>query len=73
VIGDSLGVGERLRNPSSPLWNASLRLLRWLVRFFTVRGVEGKDPKEILYRRSEARLGAKAAFIGFEGNADREA
>jgi len=38
-----------------------------------VRGVEGGEPKEILYRRSEARLGAKAAFIGFEGNADPEA
>ena len=38
-----------------------------------MRGVEGKEPKEILYRRSEARLGAKAAFIGFEGNANPEA
>jgi len=38
-----------------------------------VRGVEGREPNKILYRRSEARLGAKAAFIGFEGNADLEA
>jgi len=38
-----------------------------------VRGVEGKDPKEILYRRSEARLDAKATFIGFEWHADPEA